>query len=70
MYFRDTAIKVMDCIYPGINWKKCKEIWYKEGKYHRDEKDPETGLTLPAYITAAGTQIWYNEGTEIDPHNL
>ena len=59
VYFRDNAIKVNNC---KVNWIKCKEIWYKEGKSHRDDRDPETGLTLPAAIWADGTQFWYKEG--------
>ena len=62
VYFRDGAIKVMDCKDPEDFWVKCKEVWYKEGKLHRDERDPETGLTLPARIYANGTKVWYKDG--------
>ena len=39
-----------------------KEIWYKEGKQHRDEIDPETGLTLPDVIWVDGSKEWYKNG--------
>jgi hypothetical protein len=59
-YFRDGRIKIMNCT-PGWNLK-CKESWYKEGKLHRGDRDPETGLTLPAEIWEDGVQFWYKEG--------
>ena len=46
---------------------KCKEIWYKDGKRHRDDRDPETRLNLPAIIEVDGTQEWYIERVRIDP---
>ena len=50
---------------------KCKEICFKEGKQHRNDVDPSTALTLPAYIGADGTQKWWKEGKvhrdEVDP---
>ena len=33
----------------------CAQLWYKEGKRHRDGD-------LPALIYANGTQCWYKEG--------
>ena len=29
---------------------------------HRDDRDPQTGLTLPAEIWADGAQMWYKNG--------
>ena len=50
---------------------KGTEYWFKDGKYHRDEIDPETKLSLPAIITNKGIQLWYKDGVihrdEIDP---
>ena len=62
VYFRDTVIKVKNCKNPKYSSMKYKEIWYKEGKVHRDDRDPKTGLTLPAYIWEDGSQFWYKEG--------
>ena len=71
LYFRDGAIKVMNCRYRQYSSIKCKEASYKEGKIHRDHVDPITGLTLPAIIWADGTQFWYKEGKQhrddVDP---
>ena len=71
VYFRNTVIKVIDC-----KVTNCKKIMFKEGKVHRDDRDPETGFTFPAIITAdvplyddestglpgEEIQIWYKEG--------
>jgi hypothetical protein len=47
-----------------------KEIWFKYGEKHRDEIDPKTGLTLPAYIDDC-LKKWYKYGKmhrdDIDP---
>ena len=71
VYFRDGRIKIMNCKHP-IRDSKCKEIeiWYKEGKRHRDDKNPETGLTLPAIIREDGTQVWYRNGSKIEPPSM
>ena len=67
IYFRDGMIKVMNCTHSKYSCIRCKEIWYKEGKRHRDDLDPETGLTLPAYIRADGTQFWWKDGVQFTP---
>ena len=61
VYFRDTAIKVMNCYHSKFSSIKYKEIWYKEGKLHRDEKDHETGFTLPAITLKNEGMFWYKE---------
>ena len=66
VYFRDGAVKMINCNHPVYTWIKCKDIWYKEGKVHRDDIDPSTGLTLPTVIYADGRQYWYKEGYFID----
>ena len=37
-------------------------FWYKDWFPHRDEKDPKTGLTLPAEIWGDGSKEWYKNG--------
>ena len=58
----------MNCKVKIYEWIKCKEIWWKEGKLHRDDVDPETGLTFPASIWADGTPFWYKEGVQFALH--
>jgi len=38
--------------------------WCKDGKQHRDDKDPETGLTLPALVWYSGTMVWCKDGKQ------
>ena len=41
------------------NGNKC---WFLNGKLHREEIDPETGLTMPAVEYANGTKCWFLNG--------
>ena len=31
-------------------------------RYHRDERDPKTGLVLPAQVDAVGNAVWWRNG--------
>jgi hypothetical protein len=58
IYFRDSRIKLVNCKDPHSSWGKCKELWYKEGKEHRDDIDPESGRILPAITTECLKQLY------------
>ena len=36
--------------------------WYLNGKLHREDINPETGLTMPAVEYANGDKYWYLNG--------
>lgn len=38
------------------------QCWCKDGEFHRDEKNPDNDLTLPAVIHKNGIQVWYKDG--------
>jgi len=51
--------------YPNVVNEQGTQMWRNErGNQHRDEKDPNTGLSLPSYITTDGYCVW-----EIDNKN-
>jgi hypothetical protein len=47
IYFLDNRIKIINC---KIDKFKYKELWCKEGKEHKDDIDPKTGLTIYAGV--------------------
>jgi hypothetical protein len=45
--------------------KNSEVCWYKSGstcELHRDEIDPETGLSLPAFEDQTGYKSWFVDG--------
>ena len=46
---------------PAVEFENGDKFWYKDGKQHRDEKDPYTGLTLPAVEYKNGDKFWYKD---------
>lgn len=77
IYYKDNRTKIVNCKYIskidmfGAIKYFYKEIWYKEGKEHRDDIDLKTGLTLPAKIDRNETKYWCKNGKyhcdDIDP---
>jgi len=59
-YF-DKHKNFISLILPTIVRKNGTKEWYKNGKFHRDERD-ENGFTLPAIIYSNGTREWYKDG--------
>ena len=53
-YFPDGQIKVIS-FPPYSFYTHVSELWFKEGKKHRD-------YDLPALIYVSGTRTWYKEG--------
>ena len=51
-----------------MNKSKCKidangnKRWFLNGKWHREEINPETGLTMPAVEYANGDKYWCLNG--------
>jgi uncharacterized membrane protein (UPF0127 family) len=71
IYFRDNRIKIVNCESCEYLFEKYKEKWLKNGKIHRYEIDPKTGLILPAIICYNGIKCYYKDGfihrDDIDP---
>jgi hypothetical protein len=62
IYFKDNRVKIINCEILYHIGNKCKEIWYKNGKRHKDDIDPKTGFTFPAIILECGIKEWHQEG--------
>ena len=49
--------------YPNVVYDTGTEMWLNErGACDREEIDPNTGLTLPAYVDADGLREWFIDG--------
>jgi hypothetical protein len=64
IYFRDNRIKLVNCEDTQFYFQKCKEIWYKNGKKHCDDINPNTGLKFHAVIWRDGKKIWCKDGKQ------
>jgi hypothetical protein len=78
IYFRDNRVKIInikeyDEYYDEDDYIIIYEVWYKNGKRHRDDIDPKTGNTLHASIDDFECKIWYKNGEkyrdDVDPEN-
>ena len=71
IYYRDNRIKMINCENCQNPFEKYKEKWLKNGKIHRDEIDPKTGIILPAIICYDEIECYYKDGfihrDDIDP---
>jgi len=53
---------------PNMKKPECKidtdgtKLWFLNGRYHREDINPETGLTMPAIEYANGNKSWYSNG--------
>lgn len=61
LWFKDDQLHKEDGPAVEITTDSTK-LWYQYGEYHRDEIDPETGLSLPAIEYSSGTKEWYING--------
>ena len=52
MMFRSKSCVVKVCFWNG---ERCEQVWYKNGRVHRDDD-------LPALIDPDGGMSWYNNG--------
>lgn len=62
VYYKNTSIKCLNYHYSKNNSIIYQEVWYKNGKFHRNERDPVTGILLPAAIIKNGIPVWYKNG--------
>ena len=70
IYYKDNRIKIINIkilIYydfmPDVDdYTIINEVWYKNGKRHRDDIDPKTGYTIHAYMEDDECKIWYKNG--------
>ena len=51
---------------PNMKKPECKidtdgtKLWFLNGNLHREDINPETGLTMPAIEWADGSKFWYS----------
>ena len=55
--------KELNRVLPAIIYSTGTQLWYKNGRCHRDERD-ENGRVLPAYINSNGDLYWYRNGKQ------
>jgi hypothetical protein len=48
--------------FPNFIGEYTTYAWYKDGKLHREDKDPENNLTLPALKEEDTSSSWYKNG--------